>query len=107
MSAGVALPNAMGASACTSFWGRAIWALLVESLPPAIMTSASPRSMAAAASVTACRPLAQARVHVMPSTFSGRPRSSAISRARFGDMVGRITPPQTIPCTAVRGSSVC
>jgi hypothetical protein len=42
--------------------------LLVESEPPAIITSASPRSIAAHASVTACRPDAQARVQVMPST---------------------------------------
>jgi hypothetical protein len=47
----------------------------VESEPPAIITSASPRSIAAAASVIACSPLAHARVTVMPSTDGGRRRS--------------------------------
>ncbi len=67
-----------------------------------MMTSLSPRSMAAAAVVIACRPEAQARVTVMPSTDAGSLRSSAISRATLGDAPGRMTPPQMMASISLR-----
>ncbi len=105
-SIGVALPKARGARAWTTFWGSLSSALLVESEPPAIMTSASPRSMALTADVMAWRPEAQARVTVWPSTRGGRRRSRAISRATLGARPGRMTPPHTMPSSSSRGSSV-
>ena len=70
------------------------------------MTSASPRSMAAAAVVMACRPEAQARVTVIASTDGGSRRSSAISRPTLGAVPGRMTPPQTMPSISLRGMPV-
>jgi hypothetical protein len=53
-SAGPApLSKNTGAALCTKLAGIVSSALLVESLPPAITTSHSPRSIAAAARVTA------------------------------------------------------
>ena len=91
MSAGPALPRASGAMACTTFWGSLISALLVESEPPAMTTSASPRSMAAAANVTACKPVAHARVTVIASTDGGLGAVDAMgSPARYqgGELLG-------------------
>ncbi len=93
----LALPKASGARACTAFCGSFTSAFEVESEPPAITTSASPRSIAAAARVTACSPEAQARVTVIASTFAGSLRSRTISRPTFGAAEGRMTPPQTMP----------
>ena len=104
MSAGVALPNASGAIAWTTFCGSLISAFDVESEPPAIITSASPRSIAEAAVVIACRPDAHARVTVMP-----RPTPASAGRARsraptFGAVPGRMTPPHTMPRSPCRGT---
>jgi hypothetical protein len=74
----------------------------VESEPPAIITSASPRSIAAAAVVIACKPEAHARVTVIASTDAGKRRSSAISRPTLGAVPGRITPPHTVPSISLR-----
>src|SRR5690606_7450727 len=79
--------------------GSGIAALLVESLPPATMTSASPRSTAATALVMACNPEAQARLTVIASA-RGVGHSSAISRATFGDAGGMITVPQYMASTS-------
>ena len=43
------------------------------SVPPASITSASPRRMRSAASATACKPDEQKRLTVMPGTVSGKP----------------------------------
>ncbi len=103
-SPAVALPYISGTAACTSFCGSFTSALLVESEPPAMITSASPRSMAAAARVTACSPEVQARVTVIASTFGGSLRSRAISRPTLGARPGRMTPPQTMASMSARGS---
>ncbi len=50
--------------------------MLMLSVPPAIITSASPRRMRSAASATACSPDEQKRLIVMPGTLSGSPASS-------------------------------
>ena len=61
-----------------------IWGITVMlSVPAAIITSASPRRMRAAASATACRPDEQKRLMVMPGTVLGRPASSTPMRATF------------------------
>jgi Transposase, Mutator family len=61
-----------------------------------MMMSLSPRSIADTAAVTAWSPEAHARVTVNPSHEGSRRTSRAISRARLGDVVGRMTPPQII-----------
>ena len=61
-----------------------IWGItLMLSVPAAIITSASPRRMRAAASATACRPEAQKRLMVMPGTVLGSPASRRPMRATF------------------------
>jgi hypothetical protein len=49
--------------------------MVIDSVPPAIMTSASPRRIRSAAIATACRPLEQKRLMVMAGTRFGKPAS--------------------------------
>jgi hypothetical protein len=60
----------------------------IVSVPPAIITSASPRRMRSAAMATVCKPEAQNRFTVTPGTLFGMPASSRPIRATF------------IPCSA-------
>ena len=53
------------------------------SVPPAIITSASPTRMRSAAIATAVMPEAQKRLIVTPPTVLGRPASSTAMRATF------------------------
>ena len=55
--------------------------MLMLSVPPAIITSASPRRMRSAASATACTPDEQNRLIVMPGTPFGKPARSEAMRA--------------------------
>ena len=57
--------------------------MLMVSVPPPIMASASPRRMRSAAIATACTPEEQNRFIVRPATLSGRPASSTPMRATF------------------------
>lgn len=98
------LLSATGATLWTSDCGIVSGALLVLSEPPAMATSHSPRSMAAAASVIACRPEAQARVTVIASIVRGSPRSMTISRPTLGEVVGRMTPPHTTAPISAHGT---
>ena len=50
-----------------------IGTMLIDSVPPAIITSASPTRMRSAAIATACRPEEQKRLMVTPATVLGRP----------------------------------
>ena len=58
-------------------WG----ALLMLSIPPATITSASPSMICCAASATAMRPLPQTLLMVAAGTWSGRPACSIAWRA--------------------------
>ncbi len=60
-----------------------IGTMLIDSQPPAIITSASPTRMRSAAICTAVSPEAQKRFTVTPPTELGRPASSAPTRATF------------------------
>ena len=91
-----------GAALCTRLWGIFSSALLVESLPPAMTTSASPRSMSAAAEVTEYKLEVQARVTVAASTVGGRPASMTISRPMLTEAEGSTTPPQTRLSTSLQ-----
>ena len=71
---------ATGATLCTKLGGMVTSALLVESLPPAMSTSASPRSIAAAARVVLSKLEVQALLTVYASTREGSLSSSTISR---------------------------
>ena len=56
---------------------------LIDSAPPAIITSASPTRMRSAAIWIADRPDAQKRLTVMPPTEFGSPASATAMRAMF------------------------
>ena len=56
---------------------------LIDSAPPAIITSASPTRMRSAAICSAVRPEAQKRLTVTPPTEVGSPASTAATRAMF------------------------
>ena len=56
-------------------------ALLIDSTPPATMTSASPVSTVRAASIAASIPEPHSRVTVAPGTEVGSPASSTAMRA--------------------------
>ncbi len=58
-----------------------IGTMLIDSAPPAIITSASPTRMRSAAICTAVRPEAQNRFTVTPPTECGRPASTIATRA--------------------------
>src|SRR5687767_1755080 len=60
-----------------------IGTMLMLSVPPAIITSASPRRMRSAASATAWTPEEQKRLIVIPDTRSGKPASRSPMRATF------------------------
>ena len=55
--------------------------MLIDSVPPAIITSASPTRMRSAAIATALTPDEQKRLMVTPPTVFGRPASSTAMRA--------------------------
>ena len=77
----VGLPNASGAAACTSFCGSLTSVLLVESEPPAMTRSASPRSIAPR---PASSPAAPTRTRASRSSLRSRGRGAlrATGRAR-------------------------
>jgi hypothetical protein len=58
-------------------------ARVIDSTPPAIITSPSPHAMACAAELIACRLLPQSRFTVTPGTSTGKPASNAAMRATF------------------------
>ena len=60
-----------------------IGTMLMLSVPPASIRSASPRRMRSAAIAIACTPDEQKRLIVMPGTEFGRPASSTPMRATF------------------------
>jgi hypothetical protein len=60
-----------------------IGTIVIDSAPPAMMTSASPTRMRSAAIESAVSPDAQKRFTVTAPTVSGRPASSAPMRAMF------------------------
>jgi hypothetical protein len=60
-----------------------IGTMLIDSAPPAIITSASPTRMRSAAICTAVRPPAQKRLMVTPPTVCGSPASTIATRAMF------------------------
>ncbi len=60
-----------------------IGSMLIDSQPPAIITSDSPTRMRSAAMASAVTPEAQKRLTVTPPTVFGRPASSAPMRATF------------------------
>ncbi len=82
---GVACRSASG-------WATSLWPpigmRLIDSVPPATITSASPASIARAARAIACRPDAQKRLTVMAAAAGGIPARRAACRATF------------IPCSA-------
>ena len=61
-----------------------IGTMLIDSQPPAIITSASPTRMRSAAIAMAVRPEAQKRFTVTPPTLCGRPASSTACAPRSG-----------------------
>src|SRR5690606_17251855 len=60
-----------------------IGTMLIDSVPPAIITSASPTRMRSAAMASAVSPEAQKRFTVTPATVCGSPASSTDRRATF------------------------
>jgi hypothetical protein len=60
-----------------------IGTMLIDSVPPASMRSASPRRIRSAAIAIACTPDEQKRLMVTPGTAFGRPASSTPMRATF------------------------
>ena len=79
---------------------------LIDSVPPAIITSASPTRMRSAAICTAVSPEAQKRFTVTPPTECGRPASSAPMRATFMPCSASGIAQPTIASSIAFGSSV-
>ena len=79
--------------------------MLIDSVPAAIITSASPTRIRSAAIAIAVRPDAQNRLTVTPPTVSGRRDSSAPMRATFSPCSPSGIAQPTIASSIVFGSS--
>ena len=82
-----------------------IGTMLIDSVPPAIITSASPTRIRSAAIASAVRPDAQKRLTVTPPTVSGSPASSAPRRATLSPCSASGIAQPTIASSIVVGSS--
>ena len=79
---------------------------LIDSAPPAIITSASPTRIRSAAICTAESPDAQKRFTVMPPTECGRPASATAIRAMFMPCSASGKEQPTMASSIAFGSSV-